>query len=120
MEEKMSDIIKIGIVNCATGVHIAKKTIGNFDIINDDLEILRNEVLRVLKRMTRWFDEKDTSFKGSSLWKHWEKTGVIDKFIEVINGECSQVFESIVVFDISRSSGIEHELYVKRIEKESL
>lgn len=98
-------LIKIGIINCVTGKVIREKTV--------DSELALQEA----KKISRWFDRRDTFFSGKPIWKHWEILDMLYKFKKVVEGTSLQdiATDSIVVFGEDGAQGEEHEFYMQRV-----
>jgi hypothetical protein len=112
----INTIIKTGIINCVTGKKVKEKVLKDDSLYKCESETFQKKVLEEVKKMSEWFDDKDTFYNGRRIWNHWEEIGDAERFKAVIKGTNLNkiAFLSIAVFN--GNHGQEHELYVERID----
>lgn len=112
----MKEVIKIGIINCVTGKKVKEKILKDDSLYKCESEIFQKKALKEVRKMSQWFDDKDTFFNGKKIWDHWQEIGDTEGFKAVIKGTAFTkiAFLSVAVFNGDR--GEEHEIYVERLE----
>ncbi len=109
-------VIEIGIIGTETGKQIIKKVLVDHSIYKDERELFTKKAIDTLKKVSKWFDKRDTFFSGKPIWEHWVSVGSEIKFINIIKSSSlgSIACEEIVVFDENGKGG-SCEIYVKRV-----
>ncbi|MEO0126304.1 MAG: hypothetical protein ABIL44_00970 [candidate division WOR-3 bacterium] len=112
----MSKKIKIGIINCETGKIVKEKILEDNSIWKDEKEEFQKKALKEVKKMSAWFDDKDTFFSGKKIWDCWERIGDNKRFESVIKGTGWSKISTLSVAVFNGNHGEEYELYVEEIE----
>lgn len=114
--KSINTTIKIGIINCTTGKVVKEKILKDNSLYRCEQKAFHRKALEETKKMSEWFDDKDTFFNSKKIWNHWEDIGDTERFKTVIKGTALTkiAFLSVAVFN--SDSGYEHELYVERID----
>jgi len=75
----------------------------------------QEEALKTAKKVSRWFDKKDTFFSGV-LWEHWERLGIVKKFEAVVSGRSLGRIASECIVVFNGNKGTEYEFFIERVE----
>jgi uncharacterized membrane protein len=95
-------MFKIGIINAETGKVVIER------------EATAENALEVARKVSQWFDHRDTFFSGKPIWEHWKVFPGLERFQRLIEGSSRSnvVCESIIVF--KEGKGTEYEFYMER------
>lgn len=106
---------RVGILNTKNGKVVREKWIQDEAIYLDEKGELPDKVLNTAKKMSEWFDNKDTFFSGKPIWEYWAEIGFVGRIKKLIEGSGlnNVACESVAVFEGNR--GTEHEFFVERV-----
>ena len=112
----MTELIKIGILNCETGKERIVKELQK-ELFEEDKSFLKR-VMETGKKISRWFDRQDTFFSGKEIWNYWERVGTLTKFEVLARGSrlSNVAAESIIVFNGKGNRGVEYQFFMERVE----